>query len=311
MWDGKNFNKKENIFTNILHKSGVEFQIAEKPDFLFYSCYGTEHLKYSDCVKIFFAAEAVTPDFNVCDYAIGFDPIQMEGRYCKRPIWLFNDMPNAISDEDALNRKFCNFVYSNDSLGTAVEFRKKFAKRLMEYKQIDCPGRVLNNMTDAIVPRNGNWRQGKWDFIRNYKFTIAFENCKFAGYTTEKMIDPLSVKSIPIYWGNPIVADELNDSAFVNCKGLELDFDKNIDKVIDRLVELDQNEEKYLKMLHQEAITKEMIDEQREKFEHFILNIIQCGNHPFEKDPLLFYQRMTYPDLSRRQLLKMLFQRKR
>ena len=42
----------------------------------------------------------------------------------------------------------------------------------------------------------------KMDFIKDYKFVISFENSSNPGYTTEKLIEPMLVNSIPIYWGN-------------------------------------------------------------------------------------------------------------
>ena len=39
--------------------------------------------------------------------------------------------------------------------------------------------------------------------------TIAFENSSFPGYTTEKIFEPMLEGSIPIYWGNPRVDEDV------------------------------------------------------------------------------------------------------
>lgn len=62
---------KENYFLNFLQRH-FNVVVDPEPDYLFYSVYGNEHLKYSNCIKIFYTGENMFPDFNFCDYAIGF-----------------------------------------------------------------------------------------------------------------------------------------------------------------------------------------------------------------------------------------------
>lgn len=295
--------KDDNPLIEIIKKYFGEYEITDHPDFLFYSCTGTKHYEYKDCVKIFYTDEAVPPNFCECDYAIAFDPITFKGRYFRRPVWQYDVLPGEcqLSDEEALGRKFCNFVYSNDHIGDAVEFRKQFALKLMEYKHVDCPGKVLNNMENAITPRKGNLRRsGKLEFVKDYKFTIAFENTAYDGYTTEKMLEPLSVHSVPIYWGNPSVLDDFNEAAFINCNGYE----NNLDKVIERIIELDQDDEKYLEVLHQNPMNTSYDCNELEKYEQFIVDIIKKGNHPINKDPLNFGKTMTFSQESWKRKIK-------
>ena len=61
----------------------------------------------------------------------------------------------------------------------------------------------MNNMNGWSVPREPNRLQGKLDFLRDYKFTLAVENNIWPGYTTEKLVDPMFAGSIPIYVGDP------------------------------------------------------------------------------------------------------------
>ena len=298
----RDFNPKKNMFVDIILEYFMGFELSKTPDFLIYSCFGTEHHKYRNCVKIFYTGEAITPNFNECDYAIAFDKINFGKRYCRRPLWLLNEnRPSGcqLSDEDALNRKFCNFIYSNDKNGNAVNLRIKFAKRLMQYKKVDCPGKVLNNMRGAIVPRDGDWTKGKLDFIKDYKFTIAFENSLFDGYTTEKMLDPLSVHSIPIYWGNPSVTEDFNEKAFINCNGLE----QQLDKIVETIIEIDNNDKMYLRMLHENPMTEDYDFNERKNMNNFLLNIFKTGNVPYQKDPMNFVYRMSFGNLSRKDKL--------
>lgn len=263
-----------------------DLEFSERPDFLFYSVYGNGrgHYCYKNCVKIFWAVEGVIPDFNECDYAIGSYPMDIGDRYLQIP---YVPMPKAIQDRkrfqniDIENQKFCNFIYSNSSVGSGAFLRQEFCKKLMHYKNVDCPGNVLNNMKDAIEPREGRWYQGKIDFIKNYKFTIAFENAAMPGMISEKLLQAFEAGSIPIYWGAPDVNTLFDEKSFINCNNY-----KSWDEVIDRIIELDTNKEKYMNMLLTTPALRNYDDMTNERISQFLCNIVEKGNIPFEKDPL-------------------------
>lgn len=281
------FNKQNNNFIKILRKH-YRVEISDQPEFLFYSCFGNKFKNFDNCIKIFYTGENVRPDFNDCDYAIGFDYITFENRYFRQSRFVTHPAFNC-SDEELLSRKFCNFIYSNSSVGEGAAIRQDFCKKLMQYKHIDCPGKVLNNMRDAIEPRNGNWIAGKLDFIKRYKFTIAFENSSSPGYVTEKLMHPLQVNSVPIYWGDPVVTREFNPGAFVNSHDF-VDFDE----VIEFVEYLDTHDDAYLNMLRQPPMQADY-DPSEHDLEKFLRHIIEHGTpqakdsrgiyaHPHEKN---------------------------
>jgi hypothetical protein len=138
---------------------------------------------------------------------------------------------------------FCNFVYSNKKASPA---RDEFFKLLSNYKRVDSPGQQLNNMTSAIAQPTGTStaRLSKIDFQSNYKFSIAFENACSPGYSTEKIIHAFAAKTVPIYWGDPTIAQQFNPDSFINCH----DFD-NLESVIANVIEMDNDNESYLEML--------------------------------------------------------------
>ena len=84
-----------------------------------------------------------------------------------------------------------------------------------------------------------DWKQSKVSFISNYKFTIAFENTAMGGYSTEKILHPLIARSIPIYWGDPFLEREFNTNALIYCNPYIV----NIDSIVDRIVELDRDDD--------------------------------------------------------------------
>jgi len=89
----------------------------------------------------------------------------------------------------------------------------------------------------------------KRKFQSEYKFSIAFENNAYrpqqSGYTTEKIMEPMTVNSIPLYWGNPDIGREFNTESFINF----YDFHSE-DDMIDYIIELDKDDSRYLNMLN-------------------------------------------------------------
>jgi len=219
-----------------------DLELSEDPDVLFYSNYGDKHMQYT-CLRVFVSAENVRPNFNVCDYAFTFDyPITTRNyrlplyRRCfeYKDLLLKRDV-EAIS---AQKRKFCSFMISNQK----AKERTEFFKKLSDYKPVDSGGRFMNNIGRPIE----QGRQNKVDWMRNYKFNIAFENTTYPGYTTEKILEAFVSGTIPIYWGNPLIGLDFNTKAFVNCH----DF-KSFDEVIEYVKEIDQNETLYQDYLRQ------------------------------------------------------------
>jgi alpha(1,3/1,4) fucosyltransferase len=84
----------------------------------------------------------------------------------------------------------------------------------------------------------------------------AFENCEHPGYTTEKLVHPMLAYSLPIYWGNPLVDRDFNTQSFLNF----YDF-KSEKELIEKIIELDQNDELYLEYLRQPYYNNNKINE--------------------------------------------------
>lgn len=237
-WGG--FDKTNNYFYNLL-KEEFDIIITDNPDYLFFSVFGNKHLQYK-CKKIFYTGENVAPPLHYCDYSFSFDYLDDVRNY-RLPHYLLYDgyyelQRPKIIDESLANRKFCNFIVSNG----ACQERNQFYNQLSKYKKVDSGGRFANNIGYAV--------DNKVKFQSEYKFSIAFENNayrpQFPGYTTEKIMEPMTVSSIPIYWGNPEIGKEFNTKSFINF----YDFD-SVDDVIDYVIELDKNNEKYLDLLNQ------------------------------------------------------------
>ncbi len=237
-WGG--FDKTNNYFYNLL-KDEFDIEISNNPDFLFFSVFGNQHQNYR-CKKIFYTGENVAPPLGYCDWSFSFDYLDDIRNY-RLPHYLLYDgyyelEREKIIDNSLSNRKFCNFIASN---GNCQE-RNGFVELLSKYKKVDCGGRWMNNIGYAV--------QDKRKFQSEYKFSIAFENNayrpQFPGYTTEKIMEPMTVNSMPIYWGNPEIYKEFNTKSFVNF----YDFN-NMSEMIDYIIELDKNDNLYLDKLRE------------------------------------------------------------
>jgi len=261
---GRYFDKTEEVFLKVLRRE-YDVVIDPHPDYLFYSCGGYNHLKYPRCIKIFYTGENMEPDFNLCDYALAHSHLHYGDRYLRAPCYLFSrafepmETHPVVDSRKALDRKFCNFVFSS---GWADPFREVFFNKLSEYKRVDSGGKILNNMEGRRV-------SDKMAFIKDYKFTIAFENSCLPGYTTEKIVEALAAGSLPIYWGNPDVGRDFNKDAFV-CLN---DFNTP-EEAVDEIIRLDNDDEAYLRKLSAPRCTGADYRAWEEQLFLFLKNII-------------------------------------
>lgn len=239
-----------------------DISLSDAPDYLIYSQVGYRHMTY-DCIKIEHIAENTAPDFNEADYSIGMHPIEFGDRYVRLP--LFADSPeyfalkervNPPSKEWLLNRKFCSYVVSN---GSGDPIRRRFFEALSQYKKVDSGGRYMNNVGGPVPDKKA--------FCSQYKFNIAFENSVSPGYTTEKLIQPLSYFTLPIYFGNSSLEDDFYADCMVRVKD-----ESDIDRAIEEIVYLDTHDEAYLHRVTAPCLVKP-IGYYEEKVEAFLRHI--------------------------------------
>jgi len=258
------FNRADNFITKILQDFYEIIIEPKNPDYLFFSVYGFKNLKYKDCIRIFYSMENVWADFNFCDYAISSQIIEIEDRHFRYPYYNnfgfeHLDDKQSINIQKLLDRKFCNFVYSNNN--NANPIRERFFHELSKYKRVDSGGRFLNNVGKPVV--------NKLDFIKEYKFTIAFENSSLPGYTTEKIVEPMIVNSMPIYWGNPNVELDFNKNSFIYVN----DF-PSIEKAIEEVIRLDKDDSAYIDKISEPWFLGSNYYSNKDKLTLFLTKII-------------------------------------
>lgn len=150
--------------------------------------------------------------------------------------WPLYAVPRPLTPK----RRFCAFIVSNPR----AHLRNRFFQKLSAYKHVDSCGMALNNC-GFTAPF-----EGYLDFLSQFKFMICFENTSSSHYITEKLHNAYLGGTIPIYWGCTNAKTWLNSKAFLQ---LEDDSEAGMDALIQRIVELDQDDDKYAAM-HAEVL---------------------------------------------------------
>ncbi|WQW57574.1 fucosyltransferase [Helicobacter pylori] len=234
-------------------------------------------LSYQNAKRVFYTGENESPNFNLFDYAIGFDELDFNNRYLRMPLYYdrlhhkaesVNDTtapyklkdnslytlkkpshhfkenhPNLCAvvnnESDPLKRGFASFVASNPN----APKRNAFYDALNAIEPVTGGGAVKNTLGYNVKNKN--------EFLSQYKFNLCFENSQGYGYVTEKIIDAYFSHTIPIYWGSPSVAKDFNPKSFVNVH----DF-KDFDEAIDYIKYLHTHPNVYLDMLYENPLNE-------------------------------------------------------
>lgn len=214
-----------------------QLKVEERPRLLFFGDVGDgEHLLYpASTIRIFLTGENIQANWQEADYALTHERVWNE-RHWRVPLWRHFYDPghtHAERDFDVVKSRvdrFCNFIYSNERAQERIEFFHKLNAR----KPVDAGGGVLNNIGGRVADKRA--------YVARCKFTIAFENESHPGYATEKIIEPLLMGSIPIYWGDPGIEDDFNPDCLINVHRF-----RSLDEVVERVLEIDQSEELWRK----------------------------------------------------------------
>ena len=238
-WDS--FDPRANFLTRLLERRW-RIELVSEPDFLIHSCIGRrrhDHRRH-DCVRIFYTGENVPPDWFSTDWAFTFEPTD-HPRHFRLPHWPFYiDPPRLVQQSPpdveailAAKPRFCGFVVSNPLCNA----RNEFFHRLSKYKRVDSGGKLFNNVGGRVADKQA--------FLAECRFTIAFENESYPGYTTEKVAEPMLVNSLPIYQGDPLIGNDFNTQSFLSFHdtppGPGVSQSAALDLLVDRVIALDRD----------------------------------------------------------------------
>jgi GR25 family glycosyltransferase involved in LPS biosynthesis len=199
---------------------------------------------------------------------IGFKHLN-DPRYLRMPHWMFsidwfNCNPSLIRNPIPIpvkactesfigeRKKFCAFVVTNP----CNPVRNDAFHTLNEYKPVDSAGRLFNTMGDTIFAGlgGGGGERMKVEFLKDYRFCLAYENQSSDGYVTEKLLHAKAAGCVPIYWGDPSVVKDFDENGFINLTG-------SPETLVERVRELEEDPEKWLKMASVPALTEKKVEE--------------------------------------------------
>jgi len=248
-------------------KFDIKFK-RNKPDYLLYNVFGSNHLnpKYNNSIKIAIFTENFFPDFNEADYIIGHYHINYLDRYFKNSIFLTRNINNNyfyFYRNKVLNNpkriKFCAAVISNYQITDG--FRNHFINELNKYKKIDMGGKYNNTISRSV--------DNKIEFLSSYKFSISMENSNGDGYLSEKIVDSLIAGTIPIYYGDYMVDEYINPKTYILIKGEKDIFDK-----IEYIKKIDNDDNLYKSILKEKVLLEDNIKNIHNKeLKQFLYNI--------------------------------------
>jgi hypothetical protein len=255
------FDNENNIFLWLLKKEYDVIIDYVNPDYVFTG--KKEETLYPGSKKILFCGEPLL-DKGSCDIGLMQYEIDKPGFY-RFPLYLYyiydfikkGEIPNFnwylngrhYDKFEIKQKRFCTWVCGGSP---SDQYRDYFFNLLNKYKKIDCPGTRYNNMSKLPGDSSNGLLASfyKRNFIKSYKFTIGFENNStkegYNGYTTEKLIEPMTSNSLLIYWGNVNINNEFNNKSFLNHHDFE-----SVDKFIEKIIEVDNDDNLYYEYMTQ------------------------------------------------------------
>ena len=114
--------------------------------------------------------------------------------------------------------------------------------------RVDYGGKYKNNVGGPIASNK------TLEFLGQYKFVLAFENTCLDNYVTEKIVNPMHAKTVPVYFGASNVGCYFNTGRFVHLTNTTLE------DCIARMKHLIANEAEWLAMANQVPMVKSVKD---------------------------------------------------
>ena len=227
--------RQQNVVVRGYSKSSLPTDV--KPDLVIFGPFGDDWKSLPESwPKVHFTAENSPPNKDPSvKLNIGYMlPDISDNSYLRMPLWMFeidwfganmvkiqNPLPLPIdsctqssADTYDSRSKFCAFVVTNPK----NPVRNQAFVTLNQYKQVDSAGRLFNNVGDVIFAGlgGGGGELKKHEFLKKYRFCLAYENESASGYTTEKILHAKAAGCIPIYWGDPKVSRDFDSKGFLN-----------------------------------------------------------------------------------------------
>ena len=286
-------NYKDNIYKFFLKplENKYKFVLSNNPDYVFCSRIVNvfDYAKY-DCIRILYNGENTQPDFHNFDYVISFDyDLHYKDRFlyfyhCVNFLESLQFHQYSLSEAKELldNKKyFCALSNSHDRLDGA---RKHYLDLLDSYKKVSVIGNLFYRGDAPLIT---DWND-KMDFYKKTKFTLIIEASVFSGgLITEKIFHAIQGGTIPIYLGEKDIKNVVNPKRILNIN----DF-KNDDELLQKIIEIDNNDELYIQMLSEKPLfNPNLLVEMKENLVNFLGNIFSQEYEDAKRRPAIEYPR--------------------
>ena len=175
---------------------------------------------------------------------------------------LFNDQSNFH-----IPIEFCAFVHSNPNNPIRNNFFHFLCKK---YKKVNSYGKLLNNMGKV---ENLNWAgEEQIELLSRHKFVLCFENSRndLDYYITEKLINAKLSGAIPVYWGTKKCLEIFEPDSFLF---LENDNEEGFIRLVNQIIDLDTNNDKFLEMRNKKLIQNDKIQKYKNTELKLLLNL--------------------------------------
>ena len=254
-------------------------QNADEADIIVNSLYG-QKIKKSNKIHILYGPEPNYPKDEDDVVIGGLDeslypkginiPLFVSYLYCNNFLDKCIDRPLRTT----VPSKFCCWIVSNDK---CIE-RNTIFYLLNSYKKVDSMGMAFNNTGFLLTQPWGS--KGFFDFISQYKFVICGENTKIDQYITEKIFHGYLARTIPIYYGSDYSKKVFDSNSYINLESIDA---VSYDNIINKVIELDNDDNKWLEMANTNVfINNSLIEELqmknlKKKVENRIKSIINTN----------------------------------
>jgi hypothetical protein len=192
---------------------------------------------------------------NIGDYYIG-DAINLPLPFTTSTAFLWH---TPLSNISFVKNRIMSIIFSNKKETIGQCYRHKLVNEILTKNiPIDIWGRGCENLGVNDSRIMGGFELN--EPYESYQFTIAIENCEHPCYISEKFINPLMVKTIPLYWG-ATCADKDFANHFIRLTGI---FETDL-QIIDTIL---KNPNKFVNEINYQQLAEkcDLLQHLNEKF---------------------------------------------
>lgn len=110
--------------------------------------------------------------------------------------------------------KSCSMICSPKARTQGHMIRLQVAAQLKNSLDLFGGAHGSQRIGDGSGP-TGDWWRSKLPALKEYRFSIVFENAIYDKYYTEKITDCFATGTIPIYWGTRKVSEDFNPDGII------------------------------------------------------------------------------------------------